>query len=205
MSLFCGWDGGGTHTAVLIADASGRQLASAVFGPLNPNGNDPAAVVQTVKDAVAFMQRQGRVHALTVGMAGVSNAQAARQLTDMIRGAGYDGMLQLTGDQQIALRGAVRGAGAVLIAGTGSVCCGRDEAGRDWRTGGFGHLIDDEGSGYAIGRDILQAVVRASDGRGPATVLTEPVMTRTGAADLRALISWLYAPGRDKKDIASLA
>lgn len=95
--------------------------------------------------------------------------------------------------------------GAVLIAGTGSVCLGRDEMGRTARAGGYGHLIDDGGSGYAIGRDILSAVVRAQDGRGAPTRLAPLVFDHLGIDSVSQLITWLYAPGTGKKEVASLA
>ena len=49
---------------------------------------------------------------------------------------------------------------------------GRNARGEAARAGGWGHMIGDEGSGYWIGREALAAVMRASDGRGPATRLT---------------------------------
>ena len=60
--------------------------------------------------------------------------------------------------------------------------------------GGYGYLIDDGGSGYALGRDILTAVVRAADGRGPATALTQAVFAALGVQSVGEIITWLYAP-----------
>ena len=52
------------------------------------------------------------------------------------------------GDQHAALYGAhCQGKGIILIAGTGSVCYGMDGMGGEARAGGWGYLIDDEGSG----------------------------------------------------------
>ena len=76
-------------------------------------------------------------------------------VTRAVRQCGYEGPLRLLGDQEIALAGAIDGPGAVLVAGTGAICCGRDGAGNRTRVGGYGYLIDDGGSGYALGRDIL--------------------------------------------------
>jgi N-acetylglucosamine kinase-like BadF-type ATPase len=68
--------------------------------------------------------------------------------------------------------------GIVIIAGTGSVAFGIDDRSRRARAGGWGPLLDDEGSGYAIGRATLRAAMRAYDGRGPATTLAEAVQRR---------------------------
>ena len=92
-----------------------------------------------------------------------------------------------------------------MVFSTGSICYARTADGREARSGGWGHLIDDEGSAYALGRDILRAVVRAADGRAPATALTELVAQRLGAPGVQPVIRFTYAPTTTKKEIAALA
>ena len=207
--LYCGWDGGGTKTEVALVDEHGTPAASADFGPLNINGADSAQVRETVESALAFMSKQWgglpNIGALVVGMAGVSNRQAAPRLAQALKEAGWSGPLSIVGDQEIALSGAIQGHGAVLIAGTGSICFGRDPLGQFFRVGGYGYRIDDEGGGYAIGRDILTAVVRAADGRLRPTQLTELVFSALHVEDIGGLITWLYAPDTGKKDLAALS
>ena len=208
--IYAGWDGGGTKTAVCILDETGEWITEADFGPLNPNGSDTAAVRDTVRAAVKFMAncRQESLDGcggLAIGMAGFSNRDSVCFVQNALAEAGYHGRLHITGDQEIALNGAITGAGAVLIAGTGSVCCGRNADGEIYRTGGFGYLIDDPGSGYAIGRDIMTAVVRAADGRGPQTCLTGLLYHELEIEDTRGLIRWLYAPATNKRSVAALA
>lgn len=207
---WAGWDGGGTKTEVLCVDARGETLGCQSFGPLNLNGADPDRIAVTIRDSLAFMAaRPGGLSAcrgLVIGTAGVSNAAAGRLVEDTVRQWGYTGNLFLTGDQDIALAGAIEGSGAVLVAGTGSVCCGRNlQTGAHARSGGYGYLIDDEGSGYAIGRDILTAVVRAQDGRARPTALTQLVYEALGVDSVGQIITWLYGPGTGKKEVAALA
>ena len=209
--LYCGWDGGGTKTEIALVDEHGTPVASADFGPLNINGADSAQVRETVESALAFMSKQWgglpNIGALVVGMAGVSNRQATPRLAQALKEAGWSGPLSIVGDQEIALSGAIQGHGAVLIAGTGSICFGRDPLGQFFRVGGYGYLIDDGGSGYAIGRDILTAAVRAFDGRGRPTLLSRLAAERLGIdpSEIQRMITWLYAPDTGKKEIASLA
>ncbi len=206
---FCGWDGGGTKTEVLCMTADGQVIGNASFGPLNINGAGEEKVRQSIHDCMNFMASLpgglDACAALAIGTAGVSNQKVSGFLTDEIRGHGYNGALSLQGDQDIALAGAVDGAGAVLVAGTGSVCRGQDAQGNPARSGGCGHLIDDEGSGYAIGRDILSAAVRAMDNRIPPTVLTGLLKDMMGFENARDIITWLYAPATGKKEVASLS
>ena len=96
--------------------------------------------------------------------------------------------------------------GLLLISGTGSICLGQADAGQTrYRAGGFGHLIDDEGSAYAIGRDIAAAVVRAEDGRGPQTVLRDILYGHLGISSSSELVGYVYAMDHTKKEIARLA
>ena len=205
---YCGWDGGGTKTEVCILNREGKT-ASQAFGPLNVNGASRETVEKTVRDAVTYMSCQpdglSGCAMLVIGMAGVSNRDAAAFMEQTVRQAGYEGPLRLAGDQEIALAGAIQGYGAVLIAGTGAICYGRDLAGNSFRVGGWGYLIDDGGSGYAIGRDILMAAVRAEDGRGKDTCLKQKAFDALGVKDISGIITWLYSPGTGKKEIASLA
>ena len=205
----CGWDGGGTKTQVLCQALTGAALLDAAFGPLNLNGASQEKILGTVGDCVGAMAALpgglAACRALVIGTAGVSNSAAVALVTQAVRAAGYGGPLRLLGDQEIALAGAIRGPGAVLIAGTGGICCGRDGRGGSTRVGGYGYLIDDEGSGYALGRDILKAVARAADGRGPATCLTGLVREALGVDGMGPVVTWLYAPSTGKKEVAALA
>ena len=60
-------------------------------------------------------------------------------------------------DARIALEGSFSGKeGSILIAGTGSIMFGKDEAGEIHRVGGFGRYIGDEGSGYRIRKNRIE-------------------------------------------------
>ena len=208
---YAGWDGGGTKTEVCVLNEAGEVMADQSFGPLNPNGSSLEKVTRTIRDAIAWMKSlPGGAEAcgrLVVGSAGINNRDTAVLLKKAVREAGWTGDFLLTGDQDIALHGAVEGSGAILIAGTGAILCGRTPEGRKFRVGGNGYLIDDEGSGYAIGRDILAAVIRAHDGRAEATSLSGAVSRTLEVPpdDIPGIITWLYSPKTGKKEIASLA
>ncbi len=209
MAYVAGWDGGGTKTAVAYMHMNGAVLGRSLFGPLNPNGNSPDQVRQTVREAVVDMKKMPGglcgCAVLQVGFAGASNPSAGILLEQAIREEGFSGELRLAGDHETMLYGAVGREGAVLISGTGSICMGKNGWGETARCGGWGYLIGDEGSGYAIGRDILAAVARAHDGRGPNTLLSGQVFETLGISRMEELIRFVYDPATDKAKIASLA
>ena len=77
--------------------------------------------------------------------------------------------IDVVGDIQIALEAAFdAGPGVIVIAGTGSIAYGRNQAGNTARAGGWGFAIGDEGSAHWIGRTAVSAVLRAADPRAQA-------------------------------------
>lgn len=63
--------------------------------------------------------------------------------------------------------------GVSITAGTGVACLAMPREGRPSIIGGHGYLFGDEGGAWWIGREGIRAVLRAADGRAPATGLTE--------------------------------
>lgn len=120
---------------------------------------------------------------VTVGVSGLSAPEAeAAGLLGLLDGSdpidARIGHLRLAHDSVTGYLGALgEGRGAVVAAGTGVVtlAVGVEEVAR---VDGWGHLMGDAGSAFWIGRAALQAVMRAYDGRGPATALSGPVRRR---------------------------
>ena len=94
------------------------------------------------------------------------------------------------------MAGAPSGPALALICGTGSIVYGRTVTGELLRAGGWGYLFGDEGSGYAIGIAALRAVMRAYDGRGRETLLSELVLGRYGLHTPPELIQAIYGMRR---------
>lgn len=204
-----GLDGGGSKTALCCLDAQGRLLSDAVFGQMNINSTDRGAVKSTLADIARHLQgltaQGGACAGLTIASAGASNPEAQAFIAGGLRDAGCLAPFDLVGDHVAALRGAVGKVGAVLIAGTGSICYGRNEAGASARAGGWGYLLDDEGGGYALGRDILRAALRAMDGRGPGTALSALLEAERGLVSGQDIVRFAYDPVLGKAHIAGLA
>ena len=203
MRLAAGIDGGGTRTTVECRRMDGSVLCRKVFGPFNLNSIGEERFSALWDEIIAFLDAQGQCTALCAGAAGISNPRVQALTARAMERAGI-ARWRLVGDHETALHGALSGQpGCALIAGTGSICCGRNAQGEFVRTGGWGHLIDDGGSGYALGRDALAAVVRQWDGRGEATVLSELSPARLGTKTPQELIAHVY--GGDKSRIAALS
>ena len=117
----------------------------------------------------------------------------------------------LHSDVHMTLLGATGGgAGIAVISGENAVGAGIDEAGREYSAGGWGYLLNDEGSAFDIGNRVIRAAIRASEG-GEQTVLRDLVTEWFGVEKLREIIPLIYSedfePSRlsESARLASLA
>lgn len=81
--------------------------------------------------------------------------------------------------------------GVVVIVGTGSIVIGRDDAGALYRTGGWGYLLGDEGSGHALGLAALRHVARELD-RDSVTEFGQAVLAKVDCTTRSELIHRVY-------------
>ena len=201
--FIAGIDGGGTHTRLELRDMENRFLRRGEFGPFNLNAIGETAFRALLREVFVWCGDMSDCARLCIGAAGVSNPRVKEILAEELDQADFRGTWKLCGDQEIALRGAMDGPGVVLIAGTGSICFGKNEAGETARCGGYGHLIDDGGSGYALGRDVLGCAVRCLDGRAKDTGILREVCDRLGGAE--NIVPFVYDPQTDKAAIAKFS
>lgn len=212
MATVLGVDGGGTKTHVAILDEQGRLLGSGVGGPSNYDDVGKQAAQASIAQAVEAARRSAGLSAqpfdaVFLGMAGVvspQDRQVIREIALALELAAPE-RVDVDHDCRIALAGGLTGRpGIVQIAGTGSSTFGMNAAGEAWRSGGWGHLLADEGSGYWLGVQAMVAAVRSYDGRLPHTSLQERVLEQLGLADMDEIMHRLYVTGLTRSEIARL-
>lgn len=176
------FDGGGTKTECLLADAEGKILARATTGPSNPlRAGYMRAWFALGEAADSVMARQkisaDQVGAVCAGLGGASQQGVAKRVTSYFEKSFPNAEVIVTTDLEIALDAAFgTGEGILLLAGTGSAAFGRDAAGRTARAGGRGPWFSDEGSAFDIGRQAVKAISLADEHRGPETALTKKIL-----------------------------
>ena len=207
MSLFIGVDGGGTRTRAVIMDAEGQELARAEGPPALIDQAKPRATIgvithvcrQVVGDAGATFPAK----VLWAGIAGAGNDPARSVVQEALQEAGIAETVHVGGDAGAAFHDAFGSEpGILLISGTGSIALGRGVDGSTVRIGGWGVLLGDEGSGYAMGMEALRAVVRGEDGRSMKTQLRDPILEKLSADRPEDLIAWIATAS--KADVAAL-
>ncbi len=202
--VIVGVDAGGTRTTAAALGERGEPTVVRGEGAnLVTLGSERAA--QRIAALARAALGGARADALVVGAAGAWNPDIAAELRQELTRATGIVNVEVTHDARIALRAAVPdGDGIVVIAGTGSIAYGEIGA-THLRAGGFGHLLGDEGSGYAIGAAALRLTLRALDERSPRDALVEEVLRGFEAADACGLLARVHAESDVVAAIASLA
>lgn len=195
-----GVDGGGTSTLAVVARPDGQVIGWGRAGPANYHTVGAARAGQAVLRATAQAMRMAmrsaglspaeRTRVLVTGgvaLAGLDTESDRRRMAQELARLPVD-RLHLFADGEAALQAAFRGRGGIVVlAGTGSVVMARDETGTTVRIGGWGRLLGDQGSAWAIGLKGLRAAVRAWEGWGRPTSLCRAACVHAGVATVGGL------------------
>jgi N-acetylglucosamine kinase-like BadF-type ATPase len=206
-------DGGGTTTRVALcrpgAPPVGREGPSC-----NPHSVGRARALAALADLVGRAWRDrpagvGAVESVWLCLSTASSDAAAADFAADLQAAGAlppAGEVWVTNDVAPLLVHDGRVADRVVaICGTGTGFCGlHPVAGRIARASGKEYLLADEGGGFDLGLQGLRAVVRADDGRGPRTRLTELLDPWRGVT-VAGLVDLVHSSPEPKVLIGSFA
>lgn len=208
MTYFVGVDGGASKTAALVVDEHGEKLGAGLAGASNHLRVGIEEATRNVERAVNGALIEAGIALRDVeyaycGIAGSDHPAHREKMIEAVRVFFPRGNFIVDTDARIALTGAVGfGPGVVIISGTGSVAFGRNPDGQETRAGGWGPTLGDEGSGFWIAREGLSAIVRAHDGRGFATTMTNLLCIEYGMCEPDDLPQFVYAATTHVDDIA---
>lgn len=207
-----GIDGGGTRTTGIVADERGTVYAHAVTGRSNPNTLLQAEFEEVLYRLVRELKQQdetvfNQLSVCFAGIAGVGESGRDKEVAAQLA-------QELPAGTQVTVRndafnalysGTLGGPGIVQIAGTGAVTLGINENGKTARSGGWGYLFDDEGSGFYLGNEALKVIFRSFDNRGPATSLTDRVKEYFTVQNVPDIIGKVYGKEHPRSVVAPLS
>jgi N-acetylglucosamine kinase-like BadF-type ATPase len=209
--LYLGVDGGGTKTQIALMNEAGEVTCEGFAGPSNPlRVGVETAVTNVIKAINEACDRdgvsRGDITSATLGLAGVRRADLKRSVRESFINRIGIRKVEVVTDAEIALFATTLGKpGLVVIAGTGSVCLGKNEKGEMAISGGWGPLAGDEGGGVGIAQQALHTIAKASDGRGIPTMLSQRASEYFRASGPENLIVAIYSPQVDNSRIAGFA
>jgi N-acetylglucosamine kinase-like BadF-type ATPase len=209
--LLIALEGGGTRCQAALLDAAGRLLQTQDSGAVNthfvPIEQAQAAVLDAVSGVLAAAGIQpGAVDYFVSALVGASfGPETFGALCPRATYRSY-GELQVV----FARAGIFRPHGVAVVAGTGATAWAvRADDGRQVILGGWGALLGDEGSAYALGLLGLRAAVRAYEQRAPApTALVEAICAHFNLSQAQfrdGLIALAYHQPLSRTEIADLA
>ncbi|MFE2374691.1 BadF/BadG/BcrA/BcrD ATPase family protein [Streptomyces sp. NPDC059398] len=211
--MYLGVDGGGTKTAFCLLDPAGTVRGQAGGPPLSPalgpGGTRTAARV--LREGVAEVCRQAgtdtaRLRYAFLGLPGHGESAALTAALDALPAQVLGSVRHAVGNDMVCGWAGSLGLadGINVISGTGSMAYGELRGGRA-RTGGWGELFGDEGSGHWLAVRGLNLFTRMSDGRMPPGPLHGLLRRRLTLDDDLDLVGTVLMAGWDRTAVASLS
>jgi N-acetylglucosamine kinase-like BadF-type ATPase len=204
-------EGGGTRSQAVLMDETGQVLASSQSTDVNTNFVPFTQAQKAVQAAVSAVLQQGGIQGEQISMlvsALVGPDFGAETFGELCPNTAY--WYYDERDVIFARAGLYRPHGVAVVAATGATAwVVRQDNGKMAAYGGWGSLLGDEGSAYAMGLLALRAAVRAFEGR-----LSEPTALVDGICqhfDLtletfhRGLIKLAYQKPLSRVEIAGIA
>jgi N-acetylglucosamine kinase-like BadF-type ATPase len=199
-----GLDIGGSKTHAILAESDGkggtpapaRKLAECTAGSANiasVGADEAASALDDLAAQLGIADYAGHgIDTVFAGAAGADTPAARERLTGLLSRRLPGARIHVDHDTRIILAAGGLTAGTVLISGTGSAAWAKAGDGREARAGGWGYLLGDEGSGYAVARSAVRNALQEFDDGLPAGPLTAELLAQTGAAEPGDLLDLFY-------------
>jgi len=160
--IFLGIDGGGSKTAFVLEDENNKILGRIETGPSNWLSAGKEEAGRNI--AAGIRQLNSFPDVVGCGFAGAGRPDSIQFFKESLSALLPKAQIFVETDAFVSYVGAIGlEPGMLLIAGTGSIAIGRRPDGSMIRVGGWGPIFGDEGSGFWIGREAIQAALRAND------------------------------------------
>jgi len=161
-----GVDAGGTHITAIAYDLKGEELDRSEAGPGQINTNYEAGINNIAKAINKLLNTiDGDCMRILCGISGLSVVGNAPVVAATISSKADNLPTRAVTDSLLALYNGLEGDdGGLVIAGTGSVFNGLQK-GHLIAVGGYGNILGDEGSGYAIAVAALKSALLSWDKR----------------------------------------
>ena len=190
---YIGVDSGGTKTTFTLFDDDLARVDTLRLGTTHFQQVGYDGMERLLAEGIDELVRRNDVGEFGVGfgIAGFGEeAEVAAHIREGVErvSAGRPHIIVNDGEAALAASLAL-GDGIAIISGTGSIAFGTC-AGREGRCGGWGYQVGDEGSGWWIGKRLLEAFSRECDGRALRGAVRDVVMGELGLTEEFDLIGY---------------
>ena len=194
--LHLGIEGGGTKTTVLLS--TGQRFT---LGPLNLQLATDQQLLALFRSAISNLKSP--ISRVSLCLAGCRTSADHARLRSLARRIWPCAKITTGNDLDSGLAAAFgpNAPGILVLSGTGSVVVGRHRS-RRARAGGWGHLLGDHGSGFALVLSNLKSQISNYDHTGRVSLPLRRVLRRLCLNTPDQLIPWIH--NATKNDIAAL-
>ncbi len=205
MKYYLGIDGGGTVTTAAVANENGEIIYKAQGKTINFYGVAFDCAKSNLKDIVNCIYKNTGInefYSVFIGCSaldGEADESTIHKLCDGVINAQKVGM---NSDAYVALKSAT--GNCVAICGTGSMVIGENKEGKVIVKGGWGHILGDEGSAYAIAQEALKKICVLND-KKIHSLIAEKAQEYFEVKSVRGIIDKVYAPDCNKSFFAGFA
>jgi N-acetylglucosamine kinase-like BadF-type ATPase len=203
MGYIIGVDGGGSKTEATAYNLQDQEIATFVAGPGNPAVDFDGAMTNITQAISQCMQNiktlgmQGECRGIYLGIAGIEVGNNIRRLEAAIGGA-FQCHVVGVHDSELAHAAIFHGKdGIITIAGTGSVSYGRFNGKTD-KTGGWGHVLGDEGSGYWIALDAFKRMTLEQDAGQIPSSMSLAIMSNLQVSSVDGMKEFVHSAGKNE-------
>ena len=201
---YLGIDGGGSKTEFIIIDENNNLIYRNQMGASSVD----TVSLNTLKNVFVEGTKDfdGKVDAIFAGIGGIANETQRNDVIEILKQlpiCKQNCKVDAGNDVINALYGGLNSQdGMIIIAGTGSVCFGKN-GNQFARAGGYCYQEGDAGSSYDLGMKALQHLARVLDGRHNLTDFAKELIQVTGCDNYSSLASYFINSTRTQ--IASLS
>ncbi|NUO80288.1 hypothetical protein HUU05_09455 [candidate division KSB1 bacterium] len=210
LNYIIGIDSGGTAMRGCLLRGNGELLALKDAPSANYN-KLRGEILKHVAQLARQLCEAAQISTHDIDLAGFCATGVGRPadrqfVTELLQQARLAQHVVAESDALGALTGAFAGGpGIIVSAGTGAFAHARTHAGQIVRVGGWGYLLGDEGSGYYLAKQALNAALQDWDGRGEPTKLRAIFEKHFGVTSIELIITQIYDPAFDRGRVAELA
>jgi len=214
MNYYLGIDGGGTKTAYLLIDETGREISRLVTEGISYKEYGIDMVILKIMNSVSTCLDLGKTKidiknlcGVVIGLPCYGESKVEDEIILRKMESAFGKIpFYLTNDVEVGWAGSFAlQPGLNVVAGTGSIAFGKNSEKKIARSGGWSTFFGDEGSCYWLGRRTMELFSKQADCRIAKSKLYFLIMEQYKLQDAMDFIDLMekdYAPNRTK--VASL-
>lgn len=206
--MIAGVDLGASKISCCIFSKSGHlesRVRGRGFNVLSAGPEKSAEAVEKILQKTVSGGENFNLSILGVGAAGCGRKKQAEQLKSRLNQTELAREVHVLDDGRAAVLAAwPRGAGAVGLAGTGSIAYARSRQGEIFRSGGAGPLLGDEGGGCRMVLEAIGLALKIKHRRDEDAML-DWILDELELEDTEALFSLVYSHPLPRRELATAA